>query len=214
MLKKYFTAGLLLWLPLVITLWILESIIRWSDAIVNLLPKEFHPEVILGFHIPGIGLVLALITIFITGILVANFIGQAVVHLWESLLNRIPFVRPIYSGVKQIASTILSDNTESFKEVVLIEFPQKSQWTLGFIVSTPSKQLANLVDEPELVTVYIPTAPNPTSGYVVMVAPDQVKTTDISVDAAFKFHLSLGVMTPTTGLNQKKSTDQPYADKS
>ena len=199
--KKYLTAGLLLWLPLVITLWVLESVIRWSDMIVNLLPEAYRPDVLFGISIPGVGLVIALVVILGTGVLVANFIGQTVVRFWESLLNKIPLVRPIYSGVKQIASTILSDNTESFKEVVLVEFPQEGQWTLAFIVSTPGDNLKKEIGHNDLVTVYVPTAPNPTSGYVIMVPESVVKKTEITVDQAFKFHLSLGVMTPQNEKN-------------
>ncbi len=205
MIKKYLTAGLLLWLPLVITLWVIESVIRWSDVIVALLPPAYRPDTLFGFHIPGFGLLIAVVVIFGTGVLVANYIGQAIVKFWEALLSRIPLVRPIYSGVKQIASTILSDNTDSFKEVVLVEFPQKGQWTLGFIVGTPSAVLKEETQVNDLVTVYVPTAPNPTSGYVIMVSAANVRKTSVSVDAAFKFHLSLGVMTPEVDLSQAQN---------
>ncbi len=207
MLKKYLTAGLLLWLPLAITVWVLESVIRWSDVIVNLLPPAYRPDALFGVSIPGFGLVIALVVILGTGVLVANYIGQAVLRLWEALLNRIPLVRPIYSGVKQIASTILSDNTDSFKEVVLVEFPQKNQWTLGFIVSTPSQLIKDTVEADDLVTVYVPTAPNPTSGYVIMISQKAIRKTEISVDQAFKFHLSLGVMSPQVDLTQTKEPE-------
>lgn len=207
MLKKYLTAGLLLWLPLAITVWVLESVIRWSDVIVNLLPPAYRPDALFGVSIPGFGLVIALVVILGTGVLVANYIGQAVLRLWEALLNRIPLVRPIYSGVKQITSTILSDNTDSFKEVVLVEFPQKNQWTLGFIVSTPSQLIKDTVEADDLVTVYVPTAPNPTSGYVIMISQKAIRKTEISVDQAFKFHLSLGVMSPQVDLTQTKEPE-------
>ena len=207
MLKKYLTAGLLLWLPLAITVWVLESVIRWSDVIVNLLPPAYRPDALFGVSIPGFGLVIALVVILGTGVLVANYIGQAVLRIWEALLNRIPLVRPIYSGVKQITSTILSDNTDSFKEVVLVEFPQKNQWTLGFIVSTPSQLIKDTVEADDLVTVYVPTAPNPTSGYVIMISQKAIRKTEISVDQAFKFHLSLGVMSPQVDLTQTKEPE-------
>ena len=139
MFKKFFSAGLLVWVPLAITFWALESIIRWSDSLVQLLPPEFRPDALIGFHIPGIGLVLAIALILVTGIFAANVIGRWVVARWEKLLEKIPLVRPIYSGVKQIMETVLSNRTESFKEVVLIEFPKKDCWTYGFIVSTPGQ---------------------------------------------------------------------------
>lgn len=196
MFKKYLSAGLLLWVPLVITFWVLETIIRWSDALVAMLPPEVQPVNLLGFNFPGIGIVIALAAVFATGILVANFVGQWIVGRWESLLARIPLVRPIYSGVKQIASTVLSDQTKSFKEVVLVEFPQKGQWTIGLIVSTPSDTIKNELGISDLLTVYVPTAPNPTSGYVIFASEKDVVKSSISVDEAFKFHLSLGVMSP------------------
>lgn len=196
MLKKYFSAGLLLWVPLAITLWVLETIIRWSDAVVQFLPPELRPEAIVGVHIPGIGLVIAAAVIFVTGILVANMLGQWIVARWERLLEKIPVVRPVYSGVKQILQTVLSDRTDSFKEVVLIEFPRPGCWTYGFVVSTPGAAVERETGAEDLVTVFVPTAPNPTSGYVVMAPRSDLRPTEASIENAFKFHVSLGVMTP------------------
>lgn len=175
MFKKFFSAGLLVWVPLAITFWALESIIRWSDSLVQLLPPEFRPDALIGFHIPGIGLVLAIALILVTGIFAANVIGRWVVARWEKLLEKIPLVRPIYSGVKQIMETVLSNRTESFKEVVLIEFPKKDCWTYGFIVSTPGRAAAAETGYDDVVTVFVPTAPNPTSGYVLMAPRSQLK---------------------------------------
>ena len=196
MLKKFFSAGLLVWVPLAITFWALESIIRWSDSLVQLLPPEFRPDALIGFHIPGIGLVLAIALILVTGIFAANVIGRWVVARWEKLLEKIPLVRPIYSGVKQIMETVLSNRTESFKEVVLIEFPKKDCWTYGFIVSTPGRAAAAETGYDDVVTVFVPTAPNPTSGYVLMAPRSQLKRSRVSIEDAFKFHVSLGVMSP------------------
>lgn len=196
MLKKYFSAGLLLWVPLAITLWVLESIIRWSDSMLHLLPEHLRPEALLGVHIPGIGLVIAAILILGTGILVANFIGRWLVARWEGILERIPVVRPIYSGVKQILETVLSDRTQSFRDVVLVEFPRPGCWTYGFVVSTPAEHTLAELSGQDMITVFIPTAPNPTSGYVMMLERNQVRETATTVEDAFKFHVSLGVMTP------------------
>lgn len=197
MLKKYLTAGLLLWIPLAITVWVLESFIRWSDSILLLLPPQWRPENLFGFHIPGIGLVIGLLFLLASGALVANFIGQWFVRRWEQLLVRIPIVRPVYSGVKQILETILSDRTQSFKEVVLIEFPRTDCWTYAFVVSTPhSKTLEELGSE-DMVNVYVPTAPNPTSGYVLLIERKKLRKTEASIEDAFKFHVSLGVMPPS-----------------
>ena len=153
-------------------------------------------DALIGFHIPGIGLVLAIALILVTGIFAANVIGRWVVARWEKLLEKIPLVRPIYSGVKQIMETVLSNRTESFKEVVLIEFPKKDCWTYGFIVSTPGRAAAAETGYDDVVTVFVPTAPNPTSGYVLMAPRSQLKRSRVSIEDAFKFHVSLGVMSP------------------
>ena len=202
MLKKYFSAGLLLWVPLAITLWVLESLIRWSDAVLNLLPPELNPEKLIGFEIPGLGLLLAAAVILLTGVLVANMLGQWIVSRWEWFLDKIPVVRPIYSGVKQILATVLSDRTQSFREVVLIEFPIAGCWTYGFIVATPGKETLETLSATEMVTVFVPTAPNPTSGYVIMVEREKLHKTTATIEQAFKFHVSLGVMTPEGALKR------------
>ena len=195
MLKKYFSAGLLVWLPLACTLWLLETLIRWSDAIVMALPEQWRPEALIGWTVPGIGLLLTAIVVLVTGVLVANIVGAKIIQLWEALLNRIPLIRPVYSGVKQIAQTVLSDQTSSFKEVVLIEFPRPGAWTLAFVVSQPPKDVREVLGD-DVVTVYVPTSPNPTSGYVLMVPRADLHPTAVSVDEAFKFHISLGVVSP------------------
>ena len=212
MLKKYFSAGLLLWVPLAITLWVLESLIRWSDALLNLLPPELNPEKLIGFEIPGLGLVLAALLFLITGVLVANMLGQWIVTRWEWLLEKIPLVRPIYSGVKQILATVLSDRTQSFKEVVLIEFPLAGCWTYGFIVSTPGREALDALSATDMVTVFVPTAPNPTSGYVIMVEREKLRTTSATIEEAFKFHVSLGVMTPAGALREASEKRDASAD--
>ena len=211
MLKKYFSAGLLLWVPLAITLWVLESIIRWSDSMLHLLPEHLRPEAILGVHVPGIGLLIAAALILVTGVLVANFIGRWFIARWEGLLERIPFVRPIYSGVKQILETVLSDRTQSFRDVVLVEFPRPGCWTYGFVVSTPAGHTLDELSGQDMITVFVPTAPNPTSGYVMMLERSAVRKTATSVEDAFKFHVSLGVMTPRRMPPTTAGTDRPGA---
>lgn len=205
MLKKYFSAGLLLWIPLAVTLWVLETIIHWSDSFLSLLPEAYHPDTLLGVHIPGVGLILAALIVLSTGILVANYFGQWVVRLWERFLERIPVVRPLYSGAKKIAATLLSEQTDSFKEVVLIEFPLPDRWTLAFVVSHPEGPGVEPLNRDDLVTVYVPTSPNPTSGYVLMVPRSAIRHTEVSIDQAFKFHLSLGVMMPESVENKSRN---------
>lgn len=191
-----------------VTLWVLETIIRWSDSFLSLLPKPYHPDTLLGVHIPGVGLVLAASIVLVTGIFVANYFGQLILRIWERFLERIPIVRPLYSGSKKIAATLLSDQTDSFKEVVLVEFPLPDRWTLAFIVSHPKGPAIEPLGRDDLVTVYVPTAPNPTSGYVLMVPRSAVRKTLVTVDQAFKFHLSLGVMVPEGPENQDKPANQ------
>lgn len=195
MLKKYLIAGLLIWLPLSVTLWVIDFVLTTTDRTLLLLPSNWQPEVIFGRHIPGLGLLISFLIIFITGILAANIIGARLVRWWEGLLNRIPFVRSIYSSVKQVSDTVFAQKGDSFRKVVLVEFPQRGQWTVAFIVGAPGERVTHKL-EGEKVTVYVPTAPNPTSGYVIMVDPHEVHELDISVDEAFKFHVSLGVVTP------------------
>lgn len=196
MFKRFLIAGLLIWLPLAVTLWVLDFIITATDRILLLLPQSWRPEAVLGMSIPGLGLVVAAIILLGTGVFAANLIGARMVRWWESLMTRIPVVRSIYSGVKQVSDTLLSQKGQSFRKVVLVEFPQRGQWTLGFVVGDPGVRLAPTLGAPH-VTVYVPTAPNPTSGYVIMVRPEEVREVDVTVDDAFKFHVSLGVVVPS-----------------
>jgi uncharacterized membrane protein len=195
MFKRYLIAGLLVWLPLAITLWVLEFLVSTMDRTLLLLPGDWQPDRLLGVHIPGFGLLLSLAIVLVTGFLAANIIGQRFLAWWESLLTRIPVVRSIYSSVRQVSHTLFSERGQSFRKVVLIEFPQRGQWTVGLVVGTPTERLVSSAG-PSLITVYVPTAPNPTSGYVLMVRADEIKELDISVDDAIKFHVSLGVVTP------------------
>ena len=195
MFKRYLIAGLLVWIPLAITFWVLDLIVTTMDQTLLLLPTGWRPDALLPFHIPGLGLLLSLLIVLATGVLAANIIGERLVRWWHGLLNRIPIVRSIYSSVKQISDTLLSTRGQSFRKVVMIEFPQRGQWTLGFVVGSPGATIAAATSA-DAITVYVPTAPNPTSGYVLVVRPADVREVDISVDDALKFHISLGVVSP------------------
>lgn len=196
--KKYLITGLLIWLPLAVTLWIIDFVITTMDRTLLLLPASWRPEVAFGVHLPGFGLLMSVLIIFITGLLAANFLGQRLVRWWEAAVGRIPVVNSIYSSVKQVSDTMLSQKGNAFRKVVLVEFPQRGQWTMGFVVGAPGERLAPHLGE-DKVTVYVPTAPNPTSGYVIIVDPSELRDVDVSVDEAFKFHVSLGVVTPSDG---------------
>jgi len=197
MLKKYLIAGLLVWVPLALTLWVLDLIVSTMDRTLLLLPSHWRPESWLGFHLPGAGLVLSALILLLTGMVAANIMGQRMVLWWESLLSRIPIVRSIYSSVKQVSDTLLAQDGHSFRRAVLVEFPQRGQWTIAFVVGSPSERVAPHLRKDSLV-VYVPTAPNPTSGYTLIVPPDEVRDLDMSVDEALKFVISLGVVGPDT----------------
>ncbi len=204
MFKKYLIAGLLVWIPLAITFWLLDVIVSTMDQTLLLLPTSWRPDALLPFHIPGIGLLMSLLVVLATGVLAANIIGERLLRWWHGLLNRIPIVRSIYSSVKQISDTLLATRGQSFRKVVMIEFPQRGQWTLGFVVGPPGATIA-AATAADVITVYVPTAPNPTSGYVLVVRPEEVREVDISVDDALKFHISLGVVSPRVGARTQRS---------
>ena len=196
MLKKYFITGLLIWLPLAVTLWIIDFVVSTMDRTLLLLPQSWRPDVVFGMHLPGFGLIASVLLILATGLLAANFLGQRLVRWWERLVGRIPIVNSIYSSVKQVSDTMLAQSGNAFRKVVLVEFPQRGQWTMAFVVGTPGERLNDYLGA-EKVTVYVPTAPNPTSGYVILVDPAELRDVDVSVDEAFKFHVSLGVVAPS-----------------
>jgi uncharacterized membrane protein len=196
MLKKYLITGLLIWLPLAVTLWIIDFVVTAMDRTVLLLPERWRPEVLFGMHLPGFGLMMSLLVILVTGVLARNFLGQRLLRWWEGLLARIPIVNSIYSSVKQVSDTMLAQKGNAFRKVVLVEFPQRGQWTMAFVVGAPGERIGPLVGAGK-VTVYVPTAPNPTSGYVIMADPAELRDIDVSIDEAFKFHVSLGVVTPS-----------------
>lgn len=195
MLKKYLITGLVIWVPLAVTLWVLQLIVTAMDTTVLLLPHDWQPRTVLGFDIPGLGLVLSVVVVLVTGILAHNFIGRQLVVWWEHLLSRIPIVRSIYSSVKQVSDTMLSPKGNAFRQAVLVEFPQRGHWAIGLLVGAPGPVITRDVGG-EMLTVFVPTAPNPTSGYTILVPPGDVKELDISVDDALKFVISLGVVAP------------------
>lgn len=195
MLRKYFITGLLIWLPLAVTLWILDIILTTLDRTLLLLPEAWRPDQLLGVHVPGFGLILSVLVILVTGVLAANIIGERLLRWWEGLLARIPIVRSIYSSVKQVSDTMLTSQGNAFRKAVLVEFPQRGQWAIGLVVGAPGPAIDRHLHG-EVLTVFVPTAPNPTSGYTIIVPQSEVKELDISVDDALKFIISLGVVTP------------------
>lgn len=197
LLKKYLITGLLVWLPLVVTAWVVTYIIGASDKLINLIPDQWRLENYLGFKIPGQGFVLAVIVLFVTGVLAANVLGRKFLEGWDSLLGRIPVVKSIYSSVKKVSESLLSDNARSFKTPVLVPFPQPNIWTIAFVSGEVPHAVSDVLPEKTgYVSVYVPTTPNPTGGYYIMVRQSDIHELDMTVDEALKYVISLGMVMP------------------
>jgi len=194
-LRRYFITGLLIWIPLIITLWVLKVIFDMLDQSLLLLPESFQTEHWIGFHIPGLGAVLTLLIVFFTGIFATNFFGAQLVQFWHDVLNRIPVVNSIYSSVKQISDTLFSSSGQAFRKALLVQWPHPGMWTIAFLTGTPGGDVLNHVPA-DCLSVYVPTTPNPTGGYFVIVRRDQVIELDMSVDQALKYIISMGVVPP------------------
>ena len=194
-LKKYIIAGLLVWLPFAATVVIVKLVIDLLDKTILLLPAEWHPVALLGFSIPGFGIILALSILLLTGMLAANLFGRRFVEIWERLLNKIPLVRSIYSSIKQISNTIFDPSGKSFRKVVMLQYPRKGLWSIGFLTNDNVGDEMSAVDD-RLVAVFIPTTPNPTSGFIIMTRNDEITELDMSVEEGFKFIISMGVIIP------------------
>jgi len=195
--RSYFVTGLLLLVPLVITLWVLNLIVSTMDQSLQLLPQQLQPEVLFGRRIPGLGVLLTLLIIFVTGLLARNFIGEGLVRLWEGLLARIPIVRSIYSSVKQVSDTVLSPNGQAFRKALLVEWPRPGMWTIAFLTGAPGGDVSSHL-KGDYISVYVPTTPNPTGGYFVMLPRSSVIELEMSVDEALKYIISMGVAPPGT----------------
>lgn len=194
-LRRYLVAGLLLWIPLGITFLVTRFLVGMMDQTLLLLPAQYRPEALLGFSIPGLGLVLTFVLLLVTGMLVANLLGRRLLEFWEQLLSRIPFVRTIYGGAKNFAETVLSDQGKAFNKVLLVEYPKKNIWSLAFKTSEQLGEVQARTGR-DVVCVFVPTTPNPTSGFIIMVPRDEVIELDMEVDQALKMIISLGVVVP------------------
>ena len=194
-LKACLLTGVLIWLPFAVTLWVLDMVISTMDSMINWLPMALQPTHWFGMHIPGSGLVLALLIVLLTGFLAANMLGQKVVGLWEAMLGRIPVVKTIYNSVKQVSDTLLSGSGQAFSKALLVQFPHQDAWTIAFLTGKPGPGVAEHLNG-DYVSVYVPTTPNPTSGYMMLVARSAVRELDMSVDDALKYIISMGVVAP------------------
>jgi len=193
-LRRYLVAGVLVWLPVLATLWVVSFLVRLMDQTLLLLPAAYRPQALVGFPLPGLGAVLAFVILLITGLLVTNLIGRRLVAYWEGVLQRIPLVRSIYGGVKGFTESVFS-SSNSFRKVVTIEYPRTGVWSIGFVTAENLKEISAKTGEQQ-VCVYIPTAPNPTSGFIVMTPREKVVELNMTVDAAMKMIITCGVVVP------------------
>lgn len=200
-LRRYLVAGLLVWIPLGVTIFILKVLIGLMDKSLLLIPQQYRPEEWLGFSVPGLGLILTLLVLLVTGLLAANIVGRSMVGLWESLLDRIPVVRSVYSAAKNFTEIVFSDSGQSFKKVLLIEYPRKGIYSLAFQTATNLGEVQGRTGE-QMVCTFVPTTPNPTSGYIIIVPKKDIIELDMEIDEALKMIISLGVIIPTWGKDQ------------
>jgi uncharacterized membrane protein len=203
--RKYLISGLLVWLPVIVTLFVIKFIVDLLSKSLLLLPPQFQPDVLFGFHIPGVGVLLTVVVIFLTGVFAANFIGRRLVDLGERIMVRIPLVRSIYMGVKQVTDTVFKPGGQSFRKVLLVEFPREGVWSIAFQTGEVTRGIQNSVGDGPMVSFFIPTTPNPTSGFLMMAPKSKVKELNISVDQALKFVISLGVVQPNHAFNHEVS---------
>ena len=210
-LRRYLVAGILVWAPLAVTFVLLRFVVGLMDRSLLLLPQQYRPEALLGFPIPGLGVILTIIVLLITGVLAANFVGRAFVGGWESMLDRIPVVRSIYSAAKNFAEMVFSDSSQSFKKVLLIQYPRKGLYSLAFQTATKLGEVQGRTGE-EIVCCFVPTTPNPTSGFIVIVPKKDVTVLDMEVDEALKMIISLGVVVPTWHKDRTGDLPFPKAD--
>lgn len=194
--RRYFISGLLVWLPIWVTILVVKFVVDLLNNTLVLLPRVYQPDALLGFHLPGMNLIITLLVIFLTGLLGANLLGLKMVEAWDSFMARIPLVRTIHAGVKQILQTIFTPGGQSFRKVFLIEYPRKGSWTIAFQTADAVDEVQNRVGDKNMVSLYVPTTPNPTSGFLLMLPRKEVIELDMSVDQALKFVISLGVMQP------------------
>lgn len=194
-LRTYFISGLLVWLPIIITVIVLKFLVDMLSKSLLLLPTSLQPDVLLGFHLPGVGVVLTVVVIFLTGLFAANFIGSRLVEMGDAIMARIPLVRTVYTGVKQVTQTLFTPGGQSFRKVLLVEFPREGVWSIAFQTGEVSQEIEGALKEP-MVSYFVPTTPNPTSGFLMMAPRSKVIDLDLSVDQALKMVISLGVVQP------------------
>jgi uncharacterized membrane protein len=193
--KKYLITGLLIWIPLAITIWVLDLIVSTMDQSLLLLPPQYQPQALFGYQIPGLGALLSVLVVLVTGVLASNILGQRLLLFWEGLLGRIPVVKTIYSSVKQVSDTLFAPGGQAFRKALLVQYPRQGSWTIAFLTGQPGGDVANHL-RGEYLSVYVPTTPNPTSGFFLMMPKADIVELDMSVDEALKYVISMGVVAP------------------
>lgn len=212
-LRKYLIAGLLVWIPLVITFWVLKLLIDVMDNSLLLLPDRFHTEALFGMHIPGMGAILTIAIILTTGVIAANIFGKKLLSWWDAILQRIPIVRSIYGGVKQISDTLFSPEGKAFRKAVLVRYPHAGTWTVALLTGEPQNEVTDHLGH-DNVAVFVPTTPNITAGFFLIVPKVDIIELEMSVDEALKYIISMGVAEPArpnhkNGAEMKKSGTDP-----
>ncbi|MCH9757230.1 MAG: DUF502 domain-containing protein [Gammaproteobacteria bacterium] len=191
--RSYLLTGFVVWLPVIVTFVVLRFIIDLLDKSISLLPHAYQPEQLFGFHFPGFGVLFSLALLLMTGLLATNFLGQRLMRWSEAILDRIPLVRSIYKATKQVMETVFSSNSQAFRKVLLIEYPRKGLWSIAFQTGVASREVSEHTGE-EMLSVFVPTTPNPTSGFLIMVEKSSATELSMSIDDALKLVISLGVM--------------------
>lgn len=202
-LKQIFLTGLAVTIPIGLTLYILFFLIDIMDGLLKIIPVRYHPDTLLGIHIPGLGIIVTLALITIAGLVTTSYVGYKIVQSGEDLVDRIPFVRNIYQAIKKISDSMFMDKRNSFKKVVLVEFPRKGIYTIGFVTGVPSGEIRKKAGQ-NCISVFLPTTPNPTSGYLIIVPEDELVHMDMSVEEALTFIISVGIVTPSDRLKRRE----------
>ena len=214
-LRRYFVAGLLVWIPLGITLWVLKLLVDAMDQSLLLLPERYRSEALFGFHVPGLGIILTVAIVLATGALAANFFGRKLLRMGDRMLSRIPIVRSIYGGVKQISDTLFSPEGKAFRRAVLVRYPHAGTWTVALVTGTPEHEVADVLGR-EQISVFVPTTPNITAGFFLVVPRADTIPLEMSVDDALKYIISMGVAEPAPrtsvpGRNLSGTDPAPHA---
>lgn len=202
--RRYLLSGLLVWVPIWVTILVIKFMLDLLGGILQLLPHRYQPDTLIGFHIPGIGILIILLVIFSTGMVAANYVGGRLIDLGDAMIGRIPLVRTVYLGVKQVLQTLFTPGGQSFRKVLLVEYPRAGMWSIAFQTGDGTPEVEKSLDGEAMVSLFIPTTPNPTSGFLMMLPRKQVIELEMSVEQALKFVISLGVMQPNANGNLKK----------